>query len=221
MAKAIYLLLLAVLVVALFLSMRWGVAAVSHSLAMNQFKSWQKHTKTPSENSWQWTYDAMQLAVDWDSSNAEYHNDLGRFYEFTAEVVPYTKLAKLVWYEKAVHSIRVATEVNPSWAIAWANLALFKHKAGQMDKEFDVAINQALLLGESLEPVRVIMAEVAVARWSELSLVLRYKMLDNLQSVLRTRQKNHVLNIILNYQMLPYFCLIFDPATQKVVCHQP
>jgi len=207
-----------VLALGLFVSAKWGVAAMSHSLAMNHLETWQQKHKTPSLQSWQWSYDALVLATNLDANNAEYQNDLGLFYEFSVDVMQGVKQSKESLQNQAIDAYRLATRFNPSWAIAWANLALKKHKAGQIDDEFTLSANQALQLGGALSPVQIIMSEIAVARWSELSVALRLKMLDNIHHVLQSRYGYKLIKTMKAYQALPYFCLIFDDETKEKFC---
>jgi len=206
------------LALALFLSAKWGVAAISHSLAMNHLETWQEKHKTPSLQSWQWSYDALLLASKLDANNAEYQNDLGRFYDFSTAMMQGVNQSKDSLQHQAIDAFRLATSLNPSWAIAWANLALMKHKVGEMDGEFTLSANQALRLGAALAPVQIMMSEVAVAGWSELSVALRLTMLDNIHHVLQSRHGYKLIKTMKTYQSLAYFCMIFDDKSKDKFC---
>jgi len=206
------------LVAAVFLAGMWGISSAGHSFAMWHFDSWQKSDTPPDVRTWKWVHEAMRWSLKLDPGNAEYSNDMGRLYEYTA--------IRMVEHDSQIQPLlaislsffQQATRLRPAWAIAWANLALLKHRMGSIDPEFEHALGSAIQFGAALPSVQRVVAEVGVAHWLYLSVAMRRKVLGNIHAGLGSLQRREIVSTIENYRMSAYFCKVLPASDQHYVC---
>jgi len=220
MRHIIFPLAVLLLVFALFLAAKWGVASAGHSFAMWHFDGWQQSDDTPDVRIWKWVHEAMRWSLRLDPGNAEYSNDMGRLYDYTA--------MNMVELDSQIQSLQIislsffrqATRLRPAWAIAWANLALLKHRIGSIDAEFDHALDSAMQLGAALPSVQLVVAEIGVAHWQHLSVPMRKKLLTNIHNgfVGGSTQRRAMIGVIENFRMSSYFCKILPASDRQYVC---
>jgi len=217
-SKILSLILLLGLLVALLFAGRWGVASAGHSFAMWHFEGWQKSAKPPDVRTWKWVHEAMRWSLRLDSGNAEYSNDMGRLYDYTATnmVEHNSQIQPLLAI--SLSFFRQATRLRPAWAIAWANLVLLKHRMGSIDAEFDHALDRSMRLGAALPPVQRVVAETGLAHWQHLSVGMRKKVLANIHIGLGSLQRRAIIGTIENYGMSAYFCKVLPASDQQYVC---
>jgi len=206
---------------ALFLAGKWGIASAGHSFAMWHFESWQKSATPPDVRTWKWVHEAMRWSLKLDPGNAEYSNDMGRLYDYTAMnmVEHASQIQPLLTI--SLSFFRQATRLRPAWAFAWANLALLKHQLGHIDAEFDHALDRAMRLGAALPPVQRVVAEAGVAHWRHLSVAMRRKVLVNIHTGLGSLQRRAIVDAIEYYGMSAYFCKVLPASDRQYVCKKP
>jgi len=217
-SKTLSLILLLSLFVALFYTGKWGFASAEHSFAMWYFDGWQKSAKAPDVRTWKWVDEAMRWSLKLDPDNAEYCNDMGRLYAY--------KAMNMVEYDSQIQPLLAislsffgrATRLSPAWAIAWANLALLKHRMGSIDTEFYQAMDRAMLLGAGLPSVQRVVAEAGIAHWRKLPVAMRRKVLHNIHVGLGSQQQRAIVSSIAYYRMSAYFCKILPASDQHFVC---
>ena len=210
--------LLTILLLSLFFSGRWGVAAAGHTFAMWHFNDWQKSKESPDVRTWKWVHEAIHWSVKLDPDNAEYRNDIGRLYEYSATSMIEHPSQAAPLLDISLSFIRDSVRLRPSWALAWANLALIKHRVGKIDNEFALAMQRAMLLGKAVPSVQQIVAEAGIANWSALSVEMRRQVLNNIHHGLNSLNQRMIMKIIVGYQMKPYFCKILPQQDKDKFC---
>jgi len=206
------------LVIALVCAAKWGIASAGHTFSMWHFTSWQKSNQTPDVRMWKWVHEAMYWSVQLDPDNAEYRNDMGRLYEFTAIKMSEHDSQVKPLLEISLSFFRDAVRRRPSWARAWANLTLTKHRLGNIDAEFMFALDRSIKLGPAVPAVQQIIAETGIANWRKLSVPMRKEVLKNIHGGLGSLRKNQIVSIMDHYNMRIYFCRILPLSDQKKVC---
>lgn len=216
--KALLLALLLALLVGLYYSGKWGVAAVSHALAMNHFNYWQRSTDIPDQQSWLWVEKAMLLATKWDAFNADYKNDLARFYMYTAESTVQQGIQREVLLQYALSHFREAAQLRPSWPIVWSNIVLTKYSMNQIDVDFEYAMSRAEKVGAATRTVQEVIVFVGIARWFELSVGMRKLVLDKIHDALNTPKRFKVIKIMRSFEMKDTFCRILPWKDKQKFC---
>jgi len=218
-AKNVCLMLLVMMcLTGLYFSSVWGVAAIGHDIAMNHFERWLSKQEQPNANLWLTTEDALHLASELDSKNAEYMNDLGRFHEYASRLKDVAPLSPTQHISTAIRYFRTSTQLAPTWGVAWVNLALAKHSLGQIDDEMKEALTYGIQWGSNVPYQQLTMAEVSIARWRYFDAELRKLLLKNIKQVLRSNERLKLMDIIEHYQMKPYFCLKVNGLNQELLC---
>jgi len=193
--------LIFILVIAIFFTVRWGAAAVSHEIAMYHFHTWNKHAVQPDTNEWERTQKLIAGAIELDPANADYLNDQGRFYEYSADRMMQSQTMHVFLLIKAVDSFRLASQLRPAWPVSWANLAMVKSKLGTIDDEFKLAIGNAMTHGKAYPAIYVPVTEAAISQWRFLSATLKAKVLYQIKVGLESSVKSDVLAIIRAHKM--------------------
>jgi tetratricopeptide (TPR) repeat protein len=88
----------------------------------------------------------LALSIRLNSLDPAYHLALARSYEWQARSEAFDSALAQTWLDKAIASVRRATELRPVWAEAWVNLALVKAYRGDLDEEATYALQLALSL---------------------------------------------------------------------------
>ena len=221
MRRIIFPLAILLFIFALFFAGKWGVASVGHSFAMWHIDDWWKSGDVPDVRTWKWVHESMRWSLKLDPGNAEYNNDMGRLYEYTAiRMVEHdSQIQPLL--EISLSFFQQATRLRPAWATAWANLALLKHRVGSIDVEFERALGRAIQLGGALPSVQRIVAEAGVAHWRYLSVAMRRQVLGNIHTGLGSLQRRAIVSTIAYYRMSAYFCRVLPAADRQYVCKKP
>ncbi len=210
---------LIVLISALLYAGKWGLASAGHTFSMWHFSDWQKSGKIPDVRTWKWVHEAMYWSLKLDPNNAEYSNDMGRLYAFTAENMTEHESQKEPLLEISLSFFRDAVRLRPSWDRAWANLALIQYRRGIFNAELVFFLNRAMTLGGGVPAVQQIVAEVGVANWRKLPVEMRWKVLNNIHNGLHSLNGRGIRRIIKAYGMKAYFCRILpEPDREMMLC---
>jgi len=208
------------LIGALFLAGKWGVAATGNAFAMWHFDDWRKSDHVPDVRTWKWMHELMRWSTRLDPENAGYRNDMGRLYEYTAlnmiqhpsQVTPLLQISLSFFHD--------AVRLRPSWARAWANLVLIKLRLRQIDAEFLFAMNRAVQLGPAVPAVQQIVAEAGVANWRRIPVATQQLVLRNIHIGLGSLRRREIAAIIAHYHMTDYFCGNLPESDREQICGQ-
>jgi len=195
-----------ILVTGLFFSVKWGMAAVSHEIAMYYLHSWDKKGHPSDMEGWDRSQKVMAFSIMLDSRNAGYVNDQGRFYEYAAKSSMWREEERDSFLVKAASSFRLATKLRPIWPIAWANLALAKSELGIVDDEYNRALTNAMRQGRAYPVIYEPIVKSAILSWPNLSEELKKKVIYQLKVALDSSAKSDVLAVIKAHTM----CLEFE-----------
>jgi len=194
-----------ILVVSTCFAVKWWAAAVSHEVAMYYVRDWNKNEVFPNGDEWKRTQKLMQWSVKFDSCNAQYISDRGRFYEFMADTAQQAP-TKRFWLIRAINDFRSASQLRPTWAVFWMNMAMAKSKLGAIDAEFELAMSNALKFGKAYPAIYVPMTEVVSSCWGLLSVQLKDKVAYQMKAALESNMKVEVLKVIKAHKM----CLMLE-----------
>ena len=121
---------------------------------------------------WTRLRDDLLSAADWSPGNPRWYDDLGYLYVLRARSttgMPELDALRRDLYLEAAGHYRTAARLRPLFPYGWANLALAKHHAGEADAEMWHAFDQAMANGRQEIGVERMLAELAFARWAELT----------------------------------------------------
>lgn len=128
--------------------------------------------RPPPAQAWAALRDDLLQAAAWAPDNPRWYDDLGFLYVLRARstqgVVELTDLRRSLYTEAAAY-YRQAARLRPMFPYGWANLALAKHHADQNDAEMWAAFDKALTYGRHEIGVGRMLAELAFARWQEVT----------------------------------------------------
>lgn len=115
--------------------------------------------------------------------------------------------------ESAARVFRQALEVRPLWPYSWANLLSAKDKLGQVDIEFNLAMNRSAELGPWEPRVQMQVVETGLRYWSRLGgaerTLVQQKVLDALKV-----QPREVFVTIKDYGRADLVCGVRDTHVQ-------
>ncbi|OIO72649.1 MAG: hypothetical protein CO186_05550 [Zetaproteobacteria bacterium CG_4_9_14_3_um_filter_49_83] len=211
--------LIALMIFAVFYAGTWGVASVGHAFTMWHFESWLKSTNTPEVRTWKLAHEALRWSIKLDENNADYRNDMGRFYEYTAIHMIEHESQEKPLLEISRSYFHDAVRLRPSWGLAWANLALIEHRMGIHDESFYQSMLRAIEFGASVPAVQLTITELAVANWRQMTVPMRKKVLLVIRVGLKSPWKGDFVKIIVHYGMAPYFCLVLPSPERDRLCN--
>ena len=107
--------------------------------------------------------------------------------------------------QEALAVFRQSVMQRPVSPWLWSYIVLMKAKLGEIDNEMQQAIFQAVHFGTWQPVVHIILAEVGLAKWGELSGKTQALMIDNIMRGLRYRKSN-LLPILKKYDIKLSIC---------------
>ena len=128
--------------------------------------------KPPPLAAWTTLRDDLQWAAGWSPGNPRWYDDLGYLYVLRARAtgtMPELDALRRDLYLEAAGHYRTAARLRPLFPYGWANLALARHYAGEGGAEMWHAFDQAMRYGRHEIGVERMLAELAYARWAELT----------------------------------------------------
>ena len=107
--------------------------------------------------------------------------------------------------EAAAENFRQALNVRPLWPYSWVNLLSAKDKLGQVDREFNQALNRSAELGPWEPRVQLLVLISGLRRWEKLGEQERGLVLGTLRGALKT-QPREAFEIIRSYGRADLVC---------------
>lgn len=123
------------------------------------------------------------------SGNPDYLDLAGRLKQLRASRPGVVGRERRELLEAAAAHHRRALEVRPLWAYSWANLLSVKDKLGQVDLEFDVAMQRAAETGPWEPRVQLQLIRSGVRNWDELKRPERERVRVTMHDALRVQPR--------------------------------
>jgi hypothetical protein len=137
--------------------------------------------------------------------NPDYLDFAGRLLTLEASQPGVMGTEQHVLLESAATNFRQALTVRPLWPYTWVNLLSTKDQLGQVDLEFNMALNRSAELGPWEPRVQMQVVESGLRNWSKLGsaerAVVQQKVLDALR-----RQPRQVFTVVKNYGRPDLIC---------------
>ena len=196
-------------------AVRWGLADLYSDHARDWLARWAWSRKVTSIASWESAHAALTKAVRLQPSNPNTLADVGRLYDWkviggvTTWESPPSAGASLSYYRSAIRE-------QPTWPHYWVNLALAKYRAGQLDDEFNFAIQRAAEFGPWLGSIQFGLVDVGTAAWRELPRENREIVLEALQRGLQGSKDSYFLRLVEQRRWVSYVCRKFRDENPKL-----
>jgi len=147
----------------------------------------------------------LDIALERFPGNPDFLDLAGQLSVLQASQTGVVGAARRALLESAAEDFRRALAVRPLWPYSWANLLAVKDKLGQVDMEFNVALNRAVELGPWEPGVQLQVVESGLRYW------------DRLGSIERALVQRKVLDA-LKVQPREVFATIKDYGRPDLVC---
>lgn len=145
-------------------ALREGLAELHAQRANELIAQWESG-RPPSPRDFDSVERSILSAIDLSPSNGDHWESLGSAWFARASAPGRTVEGRLRDFDRAVEAYREATRRSTVSAYAWANLMLAKHRAGQLDPEFSLAIRNAARFGPHEVAVQAMILATVLPRW--------------------------------------------------------
>lgn len=128
---------------------QWGIASRYSDLAHDRMVTWAKRVKSPpTKKELAKTEALLGRAVALDPENPEHHDRLSQLYLWKIpQLSSQEALSSHPDFKRGVEEARKSISGQPGYPIAWTRLLIWKAGAGQLDHEFQVALERSTTLG--------------------------------------------------------------------------
>ena len=151
---------------------RWLLAEAYHLQARAFMDSWGKRPTVPAHE-WEIARESMAKAVRLHPGQAAYLEDMG-------ELLFQKPTISADLQQQAEAYVRQAVALRPSWPYAWAQFAMARYRLTGWDAEVALALEKAIEFGPWEPSVQIIVAEIGLSSWQELSLGLKDKVIGHI-----------------------------------------
>ena len=183
---------------------QWLYAGIYYYQAKAYMGSWDYSSPLP-YGEWKTARKALDKALALGPSQAIYHQDLSKLlFAKSVGTAPDPDLS-INLEKQALEHIRQAINLRPSWPYAWAQLALIKHHSSGMDAEAAEALNKAMTLGPWEPTVQLIVAEIGLASWADLTPGLQAKLIDTIAGT-APAESAAILQLVKKFKLLDIMC---------------
>lgn len=184
-----------------------GLAALFAMQARHEFDLWLKNPATMSFEFWGKANSNLASAQTLDPKNPFLHEDLGRLLDNKALYVKWiTPEQRAQAWKESHDQFKMALALRPVSPYTWSNLALTKSRLGEWDKETQLALRQAAILGPWEPEVQIIIADVGWAGWDKWPADLKSILEENIVRGSK-RQREAMLRLVANHQQKNYVCM--------------
>ncbi len=156
----------------------WGVADLFAYSARLHMDAWERVGLPPPDQEWQLAAKNMEWALRLSPKNPDYMMRMGRLYMWREYAAPEGDAAAANDRKTALMHLRSAVRERPAWPLGWADIALVKRRAGELDDEFTYALTQAARIGPWEPGVNRAVAEAGLAAWSSLDRDMRTEVIQ-------------------------------------------
>ena len=181
-----------------------------------ELDAWRTTGRAPSLKSWANTQEELAYAKRLNSNDPNYFQLQGLLHEwrFFLADAPYSNDEGFSFRQQAITAYRTAITLRPAWPEGWAHLARQKAIAGQVDEEFDLAIERATTLGHWEMLVHLLITETGLMAWPSLSPISRTAVIANLERGLSLpRTDRLLLNFLQGHESFPeLLCPLLDQS---------
>lgn len=161
---------------------RWMLADFASGRVERQYQEWTQ-AGAPSLEEWSNTQTELENAKRLNPNDANYYQLEGILHEWRLYTVGTSdsQIEQVAFLQLAADAYRISVSLRPAWPYAWAQLARQKSFLGQIDEEFDLALERATTLGAWEQQVHQIINEIGLLRWENLNTASRAAVIGNLQ----------------------------------------
>lgn len=214
-ARCLALAAIPLLILAIWMAARWGVADLYYQPAVGKFKTL-RDTKTALSGEDRQAAEAnLKRALELDPNNPFIH-------EYLASAITLGAAGNAAALQQATGHYRRSIALRPVWPYAWLGLAATKYNAGQIDAEYYMALRQAARLGPAEQLVQRYIIDLGLGRWPDFSGENRLFTLGMIARAVDHLDSGHVrqtLEIIRARGLLPIVCRLHrDKARVNRYC---
>jgi hypothetical protein len=176
---------LAITAVALVLSWKVLSAGLASSHVTMSLAQWDRLGQAPQAQQWQATLESAVRANDsYPVANGAYLDQLGQVQSWSAFDVPAADPAARDSRLAALQAYRASVAVRPTWPDTWARLATTKFALGELDGEYQNAVEQANQWGAWRPDVQLELASIGLRAWPSMSVAQRAAAVESMRKVM-------------------------------------
>jgi len=193
----------------------WGLADINVKSTQRSLLLWENDVNTLNKAEWTIAYDRVSKAIGQNPLNPELLTLMANVQEWKI-YLDSGDVENSHYLTLALKNYRKAAELRPSWPYTWSHISLVKYRMGEIDQEFQQAIEIATKSGPWEPGVQQIIAEVGLSAWQELDIGMREKIARNINRGI-TMQPILMLNILKKHGHLKMVCYQKknDPVIKK------
>lgn len=203
---------------------KWTLAARYSALANDWMVAWALDGKsTPAPRQIGEVEQLVRRAITLDPGNPEHHDRLSQLHLWSmAASVGQSEAAIGDIVAKGIAEARLSIAGQPGNPIAWARLLVWKAGAGQLDREFEVALERTTTLGRWHVAIHGTVLNALLPRWARLGSHDRDILLDTGVRGLR-QAPSRALKLLQRYGRLEDVCLrlVDEPQQWEKYCRKP
>jgi len=182
-----------------------GIADISAYEARVIMDNWAKGKKPVEKNDWAAAHQSLLSALESSPENPDYLALLGNLYEWRVANAPLHSPDTVADYRIALDYYRQALKKRPAFAFYWANIAVVKAILAEVDDEYYLALERALVLGAWEPGVQLKITDATLRVWYLLDDNGWKKMLANIEKKLKSNPQA-VMEKAKQYQVLNKLC---------------
>jgi len=181
-----------------------GLADIDVKSAQRRTTLWEDDVSTLNKTEWTIAYNSVSEALDKDPLNPELLTLMANVQEWKI-YLDKNDVKNNHYLSLALNNYRKAAQLRPTWPHTWSHISLVKYRMGEIDQEFQLAIENATKMGPWEPRVQQIVAEVGLSVWKELDFSMREKIVRNIQRGIKN-QPVLMLDILKKHGQLNMVC---------------